>query len=152
VWPRSRRFIGAGGQADQSRPDVVQQTPPVAIDHPASGDEYIVMAGRAVKRQQLPRRFAHPALGAIALDGSADLAGRRKADADTGRLVGPAQHLDRNAAARQRAPLGAGQELPTFLQPIDASVRFPQTWGYGLTNLWRWMRARIGSGRRRFRR
>jgi len=45
------------------------------------------MAGRAVKRQQLSRRLAHPPLGAIALDGAADLAGRSKADADARLIV-----------------------------------------------------------------
>jgi len=45
------------------------------------------MPGQAVEGEQLPRRFAHPPFGAIALNGAADLAGGREADADARTVV-----------------------------------------------------------------
>jgi hypothetical protein len=58
------------------------------------------MAGRAVKRQQLSRRFPQASLGAVPLDGAADFACGGEADADARFVVGAAQGLDRHAAAR----------------------------------------------------
>jgi hypothetical protein len=75
--------------------------------------------------QQLSRRFAHSAFGAVALHGAADLAGRREAHADARTVVQPTQDLDRHTAARQRPSLGARQELPTLLQFVDDGDGLP---------------------------
>ncbi len=135
--PGSRRFVRTGGQSDQCGSHIVQQAGPVTIDRPTAGDEDIVMARQAMKRQQLPRSFAHSALGAVALNGAADLACRREAHADARTVVRPAQDLDRHAAARQRAALGAREKLPTLLQFVDNGDAFPDRGIYGVAHVFR---------------
>src|SRR5690606_15918431 len=84
-----RRPPIVGGEAYQRAFEIVKQTRPGARRRTASGDEHIVVSGPAEQRDHRPGGFTHPPLGAVAVDGPADLAGGGEADANDRLAVGP---------------------------------------------------------------
>ena len=111
---------GPGGrEAYQRGFDIVKQTAPGTRCRSPPSNQHIVMARPSVKGDQRPGRLAQPALGAVADDCAADLAGGGESDPHQRFAVGPVPGLDDHCAARSRRRLGGGQEVGPLAQAFD---------------------------------